>query len=492
VNAPKAPAAVLERETIELATRMARNSLTIGLGAHFVFGPVGHALDRVAAAAPRVVPVLGTFTEHLGVTMLTRSATARSTLRTSARALRKELRAAGRAAETADVKAALSYLETVENTWAAKVPVRRPTGEEASVLLRIQATLDDAARRGRTTPDLLRLDSAYANWQVALRRQNRQEAEKAAGELSEAARRVYNSPAAQAGPKKPTAITAPPRPGQAKAITDEISQATRHALQTTPSEEGLRVLLTLDRAASTADDETRRAYQWLVAYVKERGELAGGGPGNGGDMWVRIGNLVASANTPTEWKQVGGLLSTVQGALGELLARSQPAYQAARRSAMREAEQLAKDLGPPWQVCSVPLGLQAPTRNRAALELFYDDSVHVINPQTNTSMTLFAAEFKTGENGGNDILEQIAKAQPREATGQIFFNGTLWDNAPPPPAYTTRRVAVSPTVTSGATRARVSFRGEVAYDALLMERDQLRKVAMLFLRAGGKLPAGSP
>ncbi len=132
------------------------------------------------------------------------------------------------------------------------------------------------------------------------------------------------------------------------------------------------------------------------------------------------------------------------------------------------------------------------TRLGEAESLLHDDSVHVINPQTNTSMTLFAAEFKTGENGGNDVLEQIAKAQPREATGQIFFNGTLWDNMPPPPTYTTRRVAISPTVTSGATRARVSFRGEVAYDALLMEREKLRKVAQLILQAGGKWPAGSP
>ena len=106
-------------------------------------------------------------------------------------------------------------------------------------------------------------------------------------------------------------------------------------------------------------------------------------------------------------------------------------------------------------------------------------------------MTLFAAEFKTGLNGGNDVLEQIAKAQPREATGQIF-NGTLWDNAPPPPAYTTRRVAVSPTVALGATRARVSFRGEVRYDALLMEREAVRKVAWMVVRAGGKVPGGTP
>ena len=483
---PKLPAAQLEKETIEKATRVARNAVAIGNGTRFVFGPVGHALDRVAAAAPRLVPVLADFSEHLGVVILTGSAAARSTLATSSKALRTELRAAGRAAEKADVQAALSYVESVERTWGGRFPARRPTSERFSVLLRIQATLDDAARKGRSTPDLLRLDSAYASWQVALRRQNRQKAELAARDLTDAARKVFKSPA-PARPGEPVGIGAPRRPWEPKEVGDEISQATRHALTDTPSTEGLRVLLALPKAAKSADPDARRAYQWLVTYVKERGDLAGGGPRGGGDMWIRIGNLVAGAKPAVKPKQVEGLINVVQGALGELLARSQPAYQAARRRALRDAEQLAKELGPAWEVCSVPI-VQAPTRSGATIGLFYDDAVHVVNRKTNTSMTLFAAEFKTGERGGNDVLEQIVKAQPREATGQIFFDGRFWENRVPPPAYTTRRVAVSPTVASGATRARVAFRGEVGYDPLLMERDDLRKVAKLILEADGKIP----
>jgi hypothetical protein len=49
-------------------------------------------------------------------------------------------------------------------------------------------------------------------------------------------------------------------------------------------------------------------------------------------------------------------------------------------------------------------------------------------------------------------------------------------------------VAISPTVASGAARARVAFRGEVGCDPLLMGRDDLRKVARLILEADGKIP----
>lgn len=103
-------------------------------------------------------------------------------------------------------------------------------------------------------------------------------------------------------------------------------------------------------------------------------------------------------------------------------------------------------------------------------------------------MTLFAAEVKTGMAGGNEGLQQVAKAQAREVPGKLFFDQRLWDNLPPPPTYTTHRVIVAPTVATAGTRAKADFHGQVTYDSLLLEREWLRDIAELLLRAGGKLP----
>ena len=89
---------------------MARNALTVGLGAHFVFGPVGHALDRVAAVgAARRPGAEGVHGEPRGHDPHGQCRGPEH-VEDEPKALR--VGAAGRRApaESADIKAALSYL----------------------------------------------------------------------------------------------------------------------------------------------------------------------------------------------------------------------------------------------------------------------------------------------------------------------------------------------------------------------------------------------
>jgi len=315
--------------------------------------------------------------------------------------------------------------------------------------------LDETLKAVRSAPAVrISSSSAPADWFDALRRASGGSPgfQEVLDRFDEALRHDIREVEPAANALRPWVAAMP----ESKPLLRELDEAVAHALRRLPGTDADRVLLKFYDALSVlrCRDKVREALKTVMRATR-RDPAA----------WLRIAELAASR------RPVG----TIQGALGELVAKNTTAYRTIWRREMDRARLVAAQLGGGAKAVAVRRELRGPSSK--GLRLFYDDAIFVVDRTTGKAHCVLATQVKAGRRSSREILEQLANDMRRERLrGTVEIDGVTYQIAQGDIAAPTR-------IFVGSVRPRRQSPAALDFVELPVGGGELRRIARILLAA---------
>ncbi|GAA0585392.1 hypothetical protein GCM10010172_83190 [Paractinoplanes ferrugineus] len=203
-------------------------------------------------------------------------------------------------------------------------------------------------------------------------------------------------------------------------------------------------------------------------------------------------------------EQIAGRVNVYVGLLGQLIGQK-GAYRRLFEEQLRRAAAYAESSVYRVRVGRTPVrGLN---KNGKSFAQFYDDTILLVDEAGQKVAIVFTAQFKAGDAGSLDVLEQLASDDARKALGKLLLDGKQYDIVdgllPEKSAIVTTMLGVAEeqtwkngkrvvtrTATDPAAVATDLADREVRFLPMPVDPADLRALIGFLLAAAEKIPAG--